>query len=265
MADVAIVTASLGGHDVPHPQVAQDVDVDWYFLSDDLDRDEVLEPWIPIPVPPAGPLDPRLAAKPYRMIPWHTLDALEVGPSDKLGDRYRWIIWQDAAMEVTSPHFASEVTAAAACVGAPLMAWRHPRRDCVYDEATWSLIEAPEKYAPIADELEAQCIAYKAEGYPEHHGLYATGTLVWNMRAGGGEGAPYHAHVLGAEWLAEVERTTIQDQVSLPVVAWRLGMEVATFPEDQIVGSFYERDRDGTRQRGLYNRWMKIHPHTRVD
>lgn len=235
---VAIVSANFGGYDEPRPQTDQwvddDVEIDWWYATD---RTSVPGPWRRYPARPASGEDPRLYAKQFKCVPWASLSGYE---------RY---VWLDANMEVVSPTFITE--ALAACAPGPVAAWAHPRRDCVYDEVEASLVEAPAKYGRYADALRAQAVDYLAEGYPAHAGLYACGTVVW-------DGESTRAYALGLDWLAEIHRTTIQDQVSFPVVARRLGIVPATFPVPQL-----ERPRGRRSHYG--NRWVAIHPHLRED
>jgi len=57
-----------------------------------------------------------------------------------------------------------------------LAAHAHTARDCIYEEAVAS-VAYPEKYStqPIMEQVDS----YRAEGHPEHWGLWACGTLAW--------------------------------------------------------------------------------------
>jgi hypothetical protein len=74
--------------------------------------------------------------------------------------------------------------------------------------------------------LLEQAQHYLDEGVPEHFGLWATTCI-----------ARRHTPAmkdLGDAWLAEMERWTIQDQVSLPYLFWKAGMWPGTFGIDQL-------------------------------
>ena len=61
---------------------------------------------------------------------------------------------------------------------------------------------------------------------PEHFGLWATGSIARRHTD--------RIRVLGDAWLDEMERWTIQDQVSLPYLLWRDGIVPGTFGIDQL-------------------------------
>lgn len=225
MGGVAIATACYGGFDTIRPQKTQNIPVAWLAVVDDRDAD-VPAPWTKWRTAPGD--EPRLAAKHIKMEPWDFVDCDQ-------------IIWIDANTEITHAGFARE---ALACRRDGLAMFTHPRRDCIYAEARASLGAESQggKYAdqPIGEQVEH----YRAEGHPEHGGLYACGTVAWDA-------TDDRARAFGAAWLAECERWSIQDQLSAPVVARRLGMTPGVFPFAQI-------------QRGyLGNRWMRIHAHRR--
>jgi len=98
-------------------------------------------------------------------------------------------------------------------------ATRHPNRDCLFDEAAVCLeknrVESPEA-------LTAQVDRYRAVGMPEHSGLWA-GNII--ARRGDPE-----SQRLGDDWWAEIERGSERDQVSLPFVAWKLGLPPGEIP-----------------------------------
>lgn len=229
MGDVAIVSACYGGSDTIRHQAPQEiVDVDWILFTDD-PLLEAPAPWNVIVKPLDDP--PNLAAKRFKLRPAGSVP-------------HPNIIWIDANMAVTSETFAREALAAR---HDGIATWRHPRRDCIYDEARASVGAESQggKYdgLPILEQADH----YRADGYPAHAGLYACGTIAWDT-------TDRRALELGAAWLAECEQWTIQDQISLPVVARRLGVEPGVFPHPQI---------DAARSfRGyLGNRWLRIYPH----
>lgn len=219
---VAIVTACYGRFDDVQEQPEQDIPVEWLCIVDD-ESVTVPAPWQRRVA--ALPGSPRLAAKRVKCEPWRFTDA-------------DTIIWVDANTLITSPSFAREAVAASS---GSLTAFTHPRRDCIYAEADASLGAESQggKYAdqPIREQVDR----YRVDGHPRNAGLFACGTLVWH--------ASPEARALGAAWLAECERWSIQDQLSLPVVARRLGVTPGVFPFPQI------------RRGYLGNRWLRILPH----
>lgn len=225
---VLVYTANIGGHDRAWPAAQQNRIADWRYLTDDPTL-VVPEPWQRRLVV-VNDEHPNMRAKWFRTHP--PLYA------------YDYCIWIDASMQVTNPGFVTQ--AIFACGDAPVALWRHPRRDCIYDEADASVGNEAQadryRNVPLAD----QVAVYRAEGYPAHNGLYATGTIVWRNCD--------EARRLGDAWYAECLRWGYQDQVSFPVVAWRLGITPATFPIGQV-------DRYDRRLKRCVNRWLIIHEH----
>jgi hypothetical protein len=216
-----VVTACFGGYDTLRPQVDQDVDVDWVAFTDDVDL--AGDPWR-VEVRRAPVRHPRMAAKVYKLAP------------PVQGD----VVWIDANTEITDSSFVRRALAARRN---GIAVFRHPDRDCVYEEAAASLRLCPEKYSgqPILEQVER----YRAEGHPAHGGLYACGTIAWDQ-------ADDRALAVAARWWAEIERWSYQDQLSLPVVLRRLGLEPGILPARQ------------TEKRGrgwIGNRWQRIWPH----
>jgi alkaline ceramidase TOD1/glycosyltransferase MUCI70-like protein len=222
----AAYTANFGGYDVLLPQAEQDTSTEWIAFTDD-PRVDAPEPWRVVVV--EGRFDhPRMSAKWFKCQPW-------------LAIPHRWAVWIDANMEVVCPSFVRE---AIASIHDGVATWRHPERDCIFAEAAAALELAPEKYAHLP--IDEQVDAYRGEGHPVHAGLYACGTVAWDT-------ADERAQKLGAAWFAECETWSYEDQISLPVVARRLGVTPGVFPLEQIGWR--------GRRKVLRNRWMRLHPH----
>jgi SAM-dependent methyltransferase len=234
---VAIVTAVYGGYDRPRPQVEQDVEVDWIYFTADGDQ-EVPEPFRRIEVPPLSPgAEDRsvsallnLSAKRFKMTPWKFLD-------------HDLIIWIDANMEILSRGFAREALSSMRDGAAFFL---HPRRDCVYQEAE-ALLGLESQGGKFADQPIAEQIDhYRIEGFPRAAGLWASGVIAWDP-------LEPKARRLGSEWFAEVNRWSIRDQLSLPVVARRVAVVPGIFPLPQLEVS--------SNPEFLGNRWLRIWPH----
>lgn len=248
MADTVIYTANYGSYDRTREQVQQDVDVDWLYITDGLTYPEQMSghaEWRVVQIAPKH-AHPNLAAKVYKtQPPW------------ELGD-WHTAIWIDANMQITDPGFVRQ---AVSYVNDGCAFWSHPRRDCVYDEAAVCLPGAAEaqngryRNLPIVEQMQS----YRDEGFPEHWGLYASGTAVWT---------PEQSAKLGRAWLDECELWGFQDQLALPVVAWRLGVEPGVFGLHQIerrwsTPALTERRRAAGEPFFLANRWLRIWPHAR--
>jgi drug/metabolite transporter superfamily protein YnfA len=226
MSRIAVYTAIAGGYDHLREQKPQDQSVDWIALLDD--PMSVPQPWQyrPLPEHPAGP---RMVAKVAKCFPRRFLDD------------YDYAIWVDGNMRITNSAFAAE---AIASIRNGFATWAHPQRSCIYAEAEASLRLAPVKYT--TQPINEQVAAYAAEGHPINGGLYAAGTIAWDLHDD-------RAMEVGAAWFAECERWSYQDQLSLPVACRRLGVTPGIFPYRQITGN------------AVYNPWLRIEPHLRED
>lgn len=149
-----------------------------------------------------------------------------LGPSPRRSNRHvkallhRYVagptLYLDAEFQVVADPFKLASRALRRrCWGAT----RHPQRDCLFDEGAVCLekgrVENPA-------ELEAQLARYRAAGMPRRFGLWVGSVIA---RQGNAASAR-----LGEEWWAEIEAGTERDQVSLPFVAWKLGLRPAEIP-----------------------------------
>jgi hypothetical protein len=162
---------------------------------------------------------PRMASKRYKMLPHVYLP------------EYEQTIWVDTTVRIISPTFVEEALACIEFTGMAL--WKHPDRDCLYQEAAVSI--GMPKYAH--EPLLHQAAAYHDAGMPAHWGLWAAGIM-----ARRNDDSTVRA--LMGSWWAEILQWGIQDQVSLPYCLWKSGWRPAEFPD------------------GLYNnRWVGISAH----
>lgn len=91
-----------------------------------------------------------------------------------------------------------------------MLAFRHPLRDCIYDEAR-SCIRAKKDSPEVIDRQIAQ---YLNEGHPPHFGLIEANVLIRR------HGDPLVRKVM-EEWWQEVASRSRRDQISFPYVARR--------------------------------------------
>ncbi len=189
-----LVSAVYGGYDQVRP-LPPDHGFDQAVLVTDRPVDTA--GWEVVVEPRPG-VPPRLAAKRAKCLPWLYVDDPQV-------------LWLDASFEVL-PGAGLRSVVDEHLTDSDLVAWRHPSgRVDAYQEAEFSL-RVPEYQA---EPLRAQTAAYEAEGLPRGSGLWEVG---------------FHARRRtpatldqGAAWLDEIERWSIQDQVSFPYACWLTG------------------------------------------
>jgi len=197
---IAAVCAIYGGYDLI-PPVPEGVD-DAVLITDV----PVRSGWRNIVEPSEA--HPRLAAKRPRCRPDLYTDC-------------EASLWMDGSVHVLDDRFVRLVRERLS--QHELVLWDHPEeRDCFLQEANHCHDWPKYREGPLLQ----QAAHYLSEGMPEHFGLWATGSI-----------ARLHTdrmQRLGDAWLAEMERWTIQDQVSLPYLLWREGIAPGTFGLDQL-------------------------------
>ena len=244
MIRAAVLTAIYDDYDTLKPVLPQDgADVEWICVTDSRKLAEeaalvarpVIEPdayYVTAPlVHPTGweiryqprpDLHPNRAAKLPKVRPGHyTSRAASV--------------WLDASFRVTSPRLVVDTLTYASEYGGGIAQFRHPWRDCLYDEAVTS-IGLP-KYAGEADRIDRQWRAYREAGMPYNWGLWACGVIA---RA-------HRADVLrwGDAWGDEIEQHSYQDQVSHPYSLWRAGLRPADLPGNHLGNQWLSYEGSG--------------------
>ena len=107
-------------------------------------------------------------------------------------------VWLDGNIELLVPeellieHFLGD---------ADIGLWKHPYRDCLYEEA--------EKTKDIP-KVEEQAKYYKSQGFPKNAGLYECGTLVRRNTP--------RVNEFNEMWWEEIKKWSVRDQISFPYV-----------------------------------------------
>lgn len=129
-------------------------------------------------------------------------------------------VWLDASFRVVSPRFVADTVTAAAESEDGIAQFRHPWRDCLFDEARESICLP--KYVAEADRISVQAHGYGEAGMPRHWGLWATGVIAREHRA----------DVLhwGRLWGHQIHTNSYQDQISHPFTLWRHGLRPVDLP-----------------------------------
>lgn len=208
---VALYTAIYGQYDELHEYPAIP-GVDFYCFTDDpmlyLERDDwtmLLETTL---------LPPRRAAK------WPKILAPESVFSD-----YDYTIWIDGSHRIKMD-FIEEAISYARESGFALH--RHPWRDCIYEEAEASVVLPKYKDQPVREQVEH----YRGLGYPSHAGLWACGSMV--------RGRSEAVDRLMRVWWEHITAWSVQDQLSLPVACWEVGLRPSEFPYFQLRNPWFD-------------------------
>jgi hypothetical protein len=185
---IAIITAIYDDYDSLKPILPQSiVDVDWVCVTDKPIADP--QGWRVIVEPRPGQ-HPNVAAKRPKMLPWEYTAA-------------RCSVWVDASFRIYSEMFASNLFNLLHG-GIPIAQFKHPWRDCIYDEAAASTDLA--KYRDQKEIIHRQMARAREHAHPEHWGLWATGVI-------GRRHAP-EVQDFGKRWLRTCQEWSFQDQLS---------------------------------------------------
>lgn len=211
---VAVITGLFGHYDSLKTPVPQTVPADWLCVTDDPYLHSDI--W-KMEVHNHGRSHPRTRAKIPKFMPWLYTSADQT-------------IWIDASVEIISPTFVEDVIVA---LGESSMAqFRHPWRDCIYEEAQASAPLLKYDGLPVLAQVER----YRSEGHPEHWGLWATGIIARNVDD--------HQYELGPAWVRECSRWTYQDQLSEPYLLRTLDVPIVDLPHGLVE-----------------NPWFRLHDH----
>lgn len=193
-----VYTAIYGGYDPlrPHPD-HPGVD-EWVCYTDDPTLE--MEGWRVVVEAPKYP-HPRLAAKWRKCHP----------PAGNT-------LWIDGSVWIQNTDI---IEAALDNLGwAEMTMFAHPNRDCIFPEVEASVGMA--KYAGLEDAMRRQVNHYRANGWKENAGLWASTVI--------GRRDVKNVREFGAAWFAHCETFSYQDQLSLPYLLDRYGVRVAPLP-----------------------------------
>ena len=99
----------------------------------------------------------------------------------------------------------------------------HPKRTCVYQE----IKEVSLNNLDIQKKLEKQFKYYKQSKYPKHNGLYDCSFIMTKNNDITKE--------LGIHWWSEIEIFSSRDQISLPYILNKLGIESYLIKQEEII------------------------------
>jgi hypothetical protein len=108
----------------------------------------------------------------------------------------------------------------------PLLAFRHPKRRCTYDEGRAVLALGKE----AREVVERQLGRYRAEGYPSGRGMIESNVLLRDHR-------DPDVRRLMERWWWEIEHGSARDQLSFDYSAWATGVAYATMGETHSRGA----------------------------
>lgn len=123
-------------------------------------------------------------------------------------------IWIDGSATIKTPNFEQWCLDQLGDRDIALI--KHPDRDCIYDEANFCIFMDKYKDLPIME----QVMEYAKQGYPQHNGLWACGLLIRRHND--------KVKRFNKLWWEHNKKYTYQDQLSFPVCAKEVGLDIRT-------------------------------------
>jgi len=104
----------------------------------------------------------------------------------------------------------------------------HRVRDCLFQEAGACIsFNRGNK-----DEITNQVISYEKEGMPKHFGLYSCGFQYRNLKS-------KKLESFSEQWVNEILKHSIRDQVSFPYVLWKNPLNISTLDWNTIYTKYF--------------------------
>jgi hypothetical protein len=104
----------------------------------------------------------------------------------------------------------------------------HPKRNCSYEEAAHCI----KCGLSLSDETERQMAQYASEGFPRQTGLTENGVMLRTHNE------PEIIRLMESWWNEYVTKVK-RDQISLPYLAWKLGINISRLNEGPRVSNKY--------------------------
>mgnify|MGYP000843545748 CR=1 FL=1 len=144
---------------------------------------------------------PRMKAKYFKCMPHEVLDC-DVS------------IWIDGSVELKVPNFVQWCLDQLGDKDMALL--KHPERDCIYDEANFCQFMPKYQGVPVLEQVEE----YRKQGYPEHNGLWACTVMIRRHNN--------KVEEFNKLWWEHNNKYTYQDQLSFPICAKQVGLDINT-------------------------------------
>lgn len=166
------------------------------------------------------PLAWKHASCPRRTARWHKINSHLLFPN------YPYTIWIDAAQKIKKINLKTAIVEQIA-PQAPLAAFKHPHRACIYEEFQACLAYKKDTPAVMADQIKQ----YKSENYPKNNRLVETGCVFRKYCSAITE--------FNNLWWKQINQYSVRDQLSFNYVAWKLKQPYAELPGSGTRSAFF--------------------------
>ena len=196
--EIVVYTALSGGYDLPLLYEKLDPEIDYVLFTDG-------------PTPNCGFWQVR--AMDY----WHPefvrmARYVKTHPHKYFSD-YKFAVWVDANVLIRG-EIKKYVDLFRKTSEAVFGGIRHPKRECIYEEA-FAVVEARKD---LSGRVAKQVEFYRRAGYPINAGLIETNLLIMDLRN------PNLRRVMN-DWWAQIEEFSHRDQLSINYVLWKNRLE----------------------------------------
>lgn len=200
---VAVVSSIIGGYDSIKP-IPKSNEVDYFiFLDDHYSSVDVPEPWNPVWSINPHNISSRLLAKKHKLL------------THRYMDKYDTYFWIDGSVEFIENNSVKLMLDEHG--DNQLSMFKHPVRDCIFDEGEIS--KTMKKYQ--SQNIDAQLGEYLLMGHPYNWGLWASGVFIRQNTV--------EMNNFFEFWMNENRRWTYQDQLSLSVALKKFGLKPNEF------------------------------------
>ncbi|MCE4050847.1 glycosyltransferase domain-containing protein [Bacillus sp. Au-Bac7] len=211
---VVIYTAITKGDDELKEPAIKSNQCDYICFTDDPAL--ISSTWQIRPLPPSD-LDIERQCRQVKIMPHFFLP------------EYEFSIWVDGSMEITGD--IDELIEQYFLLGdRPLYTFKHPLRDCIYEEANECIKQGCDNEEIIRDQLAK----YKEEYYPKHNGLIESSVILRKTHSP-------DVMQLMEQWWKLVKNFSRADQLSFNYAAWVSGFFYGYLQGDSRGNSKYFR------------------------
>jgi len=129
---------------------------------------------------------------------------------------YDFYIWQDSYMETRIP--PKIIIENFLCENADIALFKHPDRDCVYDEMNFVKQINYDNHSVIDE-----CINfYRTRGYPEKNGMFELSAFVYRNNE--------KVRLFMLSWWEMIAKFSSRDQCTFPYLMWKYNLKYNLFP-----------------------------------
>lgn len=204
---IIVYTANIGNYDAPEIPLfmQQNPDIEfWYITTDTTYRSNDWNVKF-VNDMPLTTEEPQRAARYFKLQPHKCLPPHDIS------------IWFDSCLTLRIPDYKHFVEVNLLKPESDMVAYRHPRRTCLYEEGKVCASQGLDNSIRIKRQMER----YKKAKFPVNFGLYDTGFIIRRNNA-----LMQHFNDL---WYRELQSGSKRDQLSHGYALWKTGIKISAF------------------------------------